>query len=81
MDNIRLAGNSVNFSVNADDGRNMLFAVIFNVEQIEVSLDNGQTLRILEQPFFGGKNGCRNLVLNQIFDQLVVKLAGTGIKR
>ena len=80
MDNIGLSGDSIDLSSGTDYRRNMILAMIFDVEQIKMGLDDRNANGIMVEPFLGGKNGGRNAVADEKFDEVVVVFPGAGVE-
>ena len=78
---VRLAGNAVDLAACPNHGRNVVFTMILHVQQIQVGFDHGNTIWVLVEPFFGGKEGGRDFVANQKLNQVAVVFATAGIQR
>ena len=80
MNDIRLAGNTIDFSSGSDYCRNVVLTVVFNVEQIEMGLYYRYAEWVVIEPFFGSEDRSRDAFTNEKFNEVIIVFSGTGIE-
>lgn len=81
MDEVWFAGDAINLAACADDCRDMVLAVVFDIKEIKMRLDLCHACRVAADPALCGKDGGGDALVDQKADQIGVVMPGTGIQR